>query len=74
MAEDQIGPKSPLAGLMDDIGKLEAPEMFTQGASRRIRPGTKAADMPEGPPLVDLTEVYTPIIRSFRRLYIAKRS
>ena len=74
MAEDQIGPKSPLAGLMDDIGKLEAPEMFTQGASRRIRPGTKAADMPEGPPLVDLTEVYTPVIWSFKRLCIAKRS
>ena len=57
IAEDQIGPKSPLAGLMDVQGKLEAPETFTQGASRRIRPGTKSADMPEGPPLVDLVDV-----------------
>lgn len=57
IAEDQIGPKSPLAGLMDVQGKFEAPETFTQGASRRIRPGTKSADMPEGPPLVDLVDV-----------------
>lgn len=28
-----------------------------QGASRRIRPGTKAADMHEGPPLIELSEV-----------------
>jgi hypothetical protein len=26
-------------------------------AERRIRPGTKAEDMAEGPPLVDLSEV-----------------
>lgn len=26
-------------------------------AARRIRPGTKAEDMAEGPPLVDLSEV-----------------
>lgn len=57
IAEDQIGPKSPMAGFMDVQGKLEAPETFTQGASRRIRPGTKSADMPEGPPLVDLVDV-----------------
>jgi hypothetical protein len=30
---------------------------FDEGASRRIRPGTKAADMPEGPPLVPLKNV-----------------
>lgn len=35
----------------DDITKLE------QGAERRIRPGTKSADMASGPPLRPLTEV-----------------
>lgn len=57
---------------MDDIGKLEAPETFTQGASRRIRPGTKAADMPEGPPLVELTEVARRWLESLQSSFMAK--
>jgi len=36
---------------VDDITRLE------QGAERRIRPGTKSADMASGPPLRPLTEV-----------------
>lgn len=69
IAEDQIGPKSPLAGLMDE---LEVPENFSQGASRRIRPGTKAADMPEGPPLVELTEVDLRSVKSLESWFMAK--
>lgn len=58
MAEDQLGPKSPsLAGSLEH-GKLGA-NIFHDGASRRIRPGTKAADMPEGPPLVPLKDIDT---------------
>jgi Mob1/phocein family len=56
IAEDQIGPKSPLTAVSDEQAKIDFPENFNQGASRRIRPGTKAADMPEGPPLMELTE------------------
>jgi hypothetical protein len=32
-------------------------------AARRIRPGTKAEDMAEGPPLVDLSEVRRQLAR-----------
>ena len=54
IAEDQIGPKSPIAA-SEEQGKLFS--SVDHGASRRIRPGTKAADMAEGPPLVELVEV-----------------
>ncbi|OCK79317.1 Mob1/phocein [Lepidopterella palustris CBS 459.81] len=54
IAEDQIGPKSPLAA-SDEQANLFG--NFDHGAERRIRPGTKAADMAEGPPLVDLAEI-----------------
>ncbi|OCL02603.1 Mob1/phocein [Glonium stellatum] len=54
IAEDQIGPKSPIAA-SEEQGKLFG--SVDHGASRRIRPGTKAADMAEGPPLVELTEI-----------------
>lgn len=43
-----IGEPGPLIPEADDTAKLD------QGAMRRIRPGTKAADMASGPPLVDL--------------------
>jgi hypothetical protein len=57
MAEDQLGPKSPIAGSLDHskLGGIT----FHDGASRRIRPGTRAADMPEGPPLVPLKDIDT---------------
>jgi hypothetical protein len=57
--EVQIGPKSPTIG----DGPGDKDQMFDastrpdDGASRRIRPGTKAADMASGPPLVPLSEV-----------------
>lgn len=54
IAEDQIGPKSPIAA-SEEQGKLFS--SVDHGASRRIRPGTKAADMAEGPPLVELIEI-----------------
>ncbi len=57
--EVQIGPKSPgfhpeqsmAIPENNDTAKLD------NGAMRRIRPGTKAADMAFGPPLVPLAEV-----------------
>ena len=57
--EVQIGPKSPTIGASamgteHELGGVSKPDM---GATRRIRPGTKAADMASGPPLVPLAEV-----------------
>ncbi|KAK5129419.1 hypothetical protein LTR08_003275 [Meristemomyces frigidus] len=56
IAEDQTGPSSPGFSLFEDHGKLQ-PSPIDAGASRRIRPGTKAEDMAEGPPLVDLQDI-----------------
>lgn len=58
--EVQIGPKSPTIG--GPTGSMAAQEFdeaakHDLGALRRIRPGTKAADMASGPPLVPLSEV-----------------
>ena len=57
--EVQIGAKSPSQGATgapstDELSENVAPD---HGASRRIRPGTKAADMASGPPLIPLLEV-----------------
>lgn len=49
--EFQIGEPGPTISEVDDTAKLD------QGATRRIRPGTKAADMASGPPLVPLSQV-----------------
>jgi hypothetical protein len=54
--EVQIGPKSPLVADANqnpfgDTARID------NGSTRRIRPGTKAADMDKGPPLVPLNEV-----------------
>lgn len=46
-----IGEPGPVVSEVDDTTKLD------QGATRRIRPGTKAADMASGPPLVPLNQV-----------------
>ncbi|KAF2201081.1 Mob1/phocein [Delitschia confertaspora ATCC 74209] len=54
IAEVQLGPQSPIIAI-EDQSKLLA--SLNHGAARRIRPGTKAADMAEGPPLVDLSEI-----------------
>ena len=58
IAEDQLGPKSPSPAGGDEQGNKPF-STLDHGASRRIRPGTKAADMAEGPPLVELSEVST---------------
>ncbi len=54
--EVQIGPKSPTIG---DGPENQLGEVAKQddGSTRRIRPGTKAADMASGPPLIPLAEV-----------------
>jgi hypothetical protein len=57
IAEDQLGPKSPIASITTEQGILGAAKSLDNGASRRIRPGTKVADMPEGPPLVETVDV-----------------
>lgn len=59
LTEDFIHPKSPIS-LSEDQGKLENASKVDHGASRRIRPGTKAADIAEGPPVVELGEVCSP--------------
>lgn len=46
-----IGEPGPIIPEAEDMAKLD------HGATRRIRPGTKAADMASGPPLVPLNQV-----------------
>jgi hypothetical protein len=55
--EVQIGPQSPALGAVNSIPNAHEERMIDQGAGRRIRPGTKAADMASGPPLIPLSEV-----------------
>ena len=56
--EVQIGPKSPGITTPGDIStEAEHTAKYDQQAVRRIRPGTKAAEMAVGPPLVPLSEV-----------------
>ena len=56
--EVQIGPKSPgIATPGDASTEAENTAKYDQQAVRRIRPGTKAAEMTVGPPLVPLSEV-----------------
>ncbi|KAF2019484.1 Mob1/phocein [Aaosphaeria arxii CBS 175.79] len=54
IAEDQLGPKSPIAATHDQQKSFAN---LDHAAGRRIRPGTKADDMTEGPPLVELSEI-----------------
>ncbi|KAF6224780.1 hypothetical protein HO133_009974 [Letharia lupina] len=49
-----IGEPGPTIPEPEDTAKLD------QGATRRIRPGTKAADMASGPPLVPLNQLDSP--------------
>ena len=57
--EVQIGPKSPGFNPEQSTAIPENTDTtkLDIGAMRRIRPGTKAADMASGPPLVPLAEV-----------------
>ncbi|KAF2153285.1 Mob1/phocein [Myriangium duriaei CBS 260.36] len=57
MAEDQVGPTSPGALGLEDLDKIGQAATLDQGAGRRIRPGTKAEDMHEGPPLIDPIDI-----------------
>jgi hypothetical protein len=54
--EVQIGPKSPTIrdGPPNELGQAAKHD---DGSTRRIRPGTKAADMASGPPLIPLADV-----------------
>ncbi|KAL1598870.1 hypothetical protein SLS60_008013 [Paraconiothyrium brasiliense] len=51
IAEDQLSPLPATEEQQKLFSSLD------NGASRRIRPGTKAEDMTEGPPLVQLSEI-----------------
>lgn len=53
--EIQIGPQSPSASGGQE--KSVEQSILDAVSERRIHPGTKAADMAGGPPLVALTEV-----------------
>jgi hypothetical protein len=58
--EIQIGPKSPsLGSAASNQDQMVEQGIIESNAGRRIRPGTKAADMAAGPPLVPLSEVRT---------------
>jgi len=61
--EVQIGPKSPTIGEGPE-SQLGETNKQDDGSTRRIRPGTKAADMASGPPLIPLAEVR--MLRLFR--------
>ncbi|KIX02196.1 uncharacterized protein Z518_08135 [Rhinocladiella mackenziei CBS 650.93] len=58
--EVQFGPKSPGIGDISKELSLDATCKPDEGAARRIRPGTKAADMAMGPPLVPLSQLDSP--------------
>lgn len=67
--EVQLGPRSPTMNTSSNTASpglpnpgnaspsLIDPTKLDDGSTRRIRPGTKAADMASGPPLVPLAEV-----------------
>ena len=60
--EVQIGPQSPGINATQGLAQLEIEDPATgatldNGATSRIRPGTKAADMAAGPPLIPLANV-----------------
>lgn len=58
--EIQIGPKSPSLGIASsNQEQIIEQSIIETNASRRIHPGTKAADMAAGPPLIPLSEVCT---------------
>lgn len=55
--EIQIGPQSPSVGSFSSHEPTLEQSIIDANAARRIHPGTKAADMAAGPPLVPLGEV-----------------
>ncbi|ETN42658.1 uncharacterized protein HMPREF1541_01815 [Cyphellophora europaea CBS 101466] len=71
MPELQFGPQSPLTGATMSESQDEANNKQDESARRRIRPGTKAADMAKGPPLVPLNQVDSafPLQEHLKALY-----
>ncbi|KAL7938138.1 Mob1/phocein [Trichoderma chlorosporum] len=60
-AEIQIAPNSPSGGPAATLATTEMEQSHLDASSsRRIHPGTKAADMAAGPPLVPLSELDSP--------------
>ncbi|KAL6883940.1 Mob1/phocein [Trichoderma longibrachiatum] len=60
-AEIQIAPNSPSGGPAATLANTEMGQSHLEASSsRRIHPGTKAADMAAGPPLVPLSELDSP--------------
>ncbi|KAF4437406.1 hypothetical protein F53441_13040 [Fusarium austroafricanum] len=61
-AEIQMAPMSPSGGPADSLHTTPQEQSQLEASSRRrIHPGTKAADMAAGPPLIPLQEVFTPV-------------
>jgi hypothetical protein len=60
MAEDQLGPKSPIVPLVKDQDALM--QVHDGSISMRIRPGTKSVDMLH-PAAVDPSDVSMPATR-----------
>ena len=57
MPEFQYGPQSPSTSASTNELQVDTENKPDESARRRIRPGTKAADMVRGPPLVPLIQV-----------------
>ncbi|RMZ85110.1 hypothetical protein DV738_g122, partial [Chaetothyriales sp. CBS 135597] len=60
MPELQFGPQSPVLGSSTQELQADATSKPDDSARRRIRPGTRAADMALGPPLVPLNQLDSP--------------
>ncbi|RMD40638.1 hypothetical protein DV735_g4504, partial [Chaetothyriales sp. CBS 134920] len=60
MPELQFGPQSPVLGSSAQELQADATNKPDDSARRRIRPGTRAADMALGPPLVPLNQLDSP--------------
>lgn len=57
LPELQLGPRSPSVSAPPSEMRLDNSIQQDDGAARRIRPGTSAADMARGPPFVPLHQV-----------------
>lgn len=60
LPELQLGPRSPSINATGGELSLEEAAAQDEGAARRIRPGTSAAEMAQGPPFVPLHQLETP--------------
>lgn len=60
LPELQLGPSSPSANAAPGGLRLDNSAQQDDGATRRVRPGTSAADMARGPPFVPLHQLESP--------------